>query len=606
MAYDFDGQSDHLTAPGGFLHGECCTISAWCAPGFDPDDIAPRTLFDSTGTHHRLQFGTASDEASVHVAGHMRRFEVAAAWNADQWIPVVVTFNREAQAIALYIRGIPCVSTGSNGTWAGKFESDNFALGAEIRGKTPWLGKIAHVAVWSRVLSLQEIRAHAKGIIPSQVAPTGLLPYWSLEGRLAPLYGPYDFQKHGQPEPVSGPFCISRGHVADVAPNFDSPILSEGFEGAGCENVWLPVVDPDGTELDPDSPAPGSPAWAGTSCLHVTAERDRCAQQTYRFPAASKLWFSAMVRGGGKLRPAEVIRFGNGHVFWRVCPYEIVFGGTIVHYEGAELSGEDRWYQLRCQLDANRKIARAWVDRNLIYDGPCMGASWDSLLLGVTEESSEDVSVYFDNVEIRTDHELPPMREEFVVCRGTFIGHDVDGTGWSLVGMPTEQTDLDTAEMFVPPDWPQELGPTCMHVTQEPGENDVYAVRSFQPAKKGYLRFYLNVKHGAGMIAALDTGVALYYTEDNALRLAIRPEAGQVDIGREPLAYGKTARVEIGWEQGRVTFRVNGRMVGHPLNINSVQEPFRIGSMGATQRTGFFIGGIELRTDRWPGALPAF
>jgi hypothetical protein len=197
MSFFFDGVNDLLTdsTNGGVsLNVDIYTVMVWAKPvtfgGSNQARLIGRTSSTSRGSSHmNLLFN--SDSANTSSAASLNqgrgtgydRAEGSNAVTLGQWNCIVGTYSGGAvPRAAMYVNGANTSGTRVDVTGSILYnEASLFALGGVTNTTArSYYGRLAHAAIWNRVLTGAEIAALAAGDTPLVAAPSGLLRYWPL------------------------------------------------------------------------------------------------------------------------------------------------------------------------------------------------------------------------------------------------------------------------------------------------------------------------------------------------------------------------------------------------------------------------------------------
>lgn len=175
-ALRFDGVDDEVHIPTDDTLSEA-TWSVWVNPQFPashPDDrvVFAKGSYSNLGTYFNPATQTLRVFANSVQEVNLNDF------SQNEWVHVVGTYDSNGE-LRLYADGV-YVGNDTEGT-SGLSNSEDYYIGNDRSGSYPWLGGIADVRVYDRVLSHEEIQDlyHSSRI----VEPACRVGHWSLNDR---------------------------------------------------------------------------------------------------------------------------------------------------------------------------------------------------------------------------------------------------------------------------------------------------------------------------------------------------------------------------------------------------------------------------------------
>lgn len=184
---DASSQSGDNSSPG--VTGYPFTLACW----FYSDDATIEQSLVGIGVNgsadNRAELRIRGDSAgdplqatSKGTGGSPASAATTSGYTANTWHHALGTFGSATSRVA-YIDG---GSSGSNATSLSLSGVNRNLLGKKGDGTTLMSGRIAEAAIWSVVLSVNEITALARGACPLVIRPASLVHYWPLIGRFSP------------------------------------------------------------------------------------------------------------------------------------------------------------------------------------------------------------------------------------------------------------------------------------------------------------------------------------------------------------------------------------------------------------------------------------
>lgn len=246
MARSFNGTTQQLTRATAPLSAYGGTMAAWLRTS---SFAAQRWLFQfgSTGDANSrggLDFATSGAlQAVVRNGTTLRQYTTTATASADTWAHAAATFTSSSNILA-YLNGSSTgsVTSSSTPTWPAY---NNVTFGALRRTTyTYGLGDVAEAAVWSTVLSQNEIDMLAAGYSPLMVSPQSLTNYWPLFGRAGAAGDEDDWVGSILPAQTNSPTVID--HPRIIYPR---------------RRIWTP----------PSAAAAGLPTLSALSAINITS-----------------------------------------------------------------------------------------------------------------------------------------------------------------------------------------------------------------------------------------------------------------------------------------------------------------------------------------------
>lgn len=155
---DFDGSDDYISSTyNPFTNGTTRTFAGW-AYRDDSDDADTLVASDNATGRFYIRLGSGSNDVQFNSddAGGAQTFSAAWPGNA-QWVHWAVVFNEATNNVELFINGASVGTVTETSAYGGSV--GNFKVGATATSSNPFDGKIAHVGVWERALTAEEIAA---------------------------------------------------------------------------------------------------------------------------------------------------------------------------------------------------------------------------------------------------------------------------------------------------------------------------------------------------------------------------------------------------------------------------------------------------------------
>lgn len=201
MSYSFDGVDDILTdnTNGGTdLSIDVYSFMAWAKVGTLPSSTG-HIMGRASGTHssnHMMMRvpGSETDSSQdwlrqggptsgVNGAGWSSQDGLQHSVGGTAWDHLLGTFDvNRSQRFEAYINGGGAFTYGDSGDAATVYENHDFSVGQVYNDSARiYEGLLAHLCIWNRVLTAQEITDLANGGDPETVAPSGLIRYWPLQ-----------------------------------------------------------------------------------------------------------------------------------------------------------------------------------------------------------------------------------------------------------------------------------------------------------------------------------------------------------------------------------------------------------------------------------------
>ena len=232
MSYQFDGVDDILTdsTNGGVgLDITTYSIMAWVKVGTIPNSTG-HVMGRATGTHlsnqmmmrlpasdsdvaeHMFRHGTTDDAGHAYQDSATLQYAVG----LTSWNNIIGTYGgSRTPRWDAYIDGAGTFLYGNTATPS--VVNQTFSIGkVNDNSQRAFAGRIAHVAIWNRVLTGTEITDLAAGGNPLAVAASGLLRYWPLTAAAATQA---DEQGSGHDLTVSGATYSSDDPTVDEPPS---------------------------------------------------------------------------------------------------------------------------------------------------------------------------------------------------------------------------------------------------------------------------------------------------------------------------------------------------------------------------------------------------
>lgn len=154
-ATDFDGSDDRITSTyNPFQNGTVRTFMGWA---WRDTSSSVDVLFaaDVSGS---VQIKLLSGVNTLQFAASTTGTDWTGAWPGNgQWVHWAIVFNEPADTAALYLNGALVSSQAKTDAYAAS--PGNLEVAARVGTTDPFNGKMAHVAVWERGLTADEVRS---------------------------------------------------------------------------------------------------------------------------------------------------------------------------------------------------------------------------------------------------------------------------------------------------------------------------------------------------------------------------------------------------------------------------------------------------------------
>jgi hypothetical protein len=215
MALTLDGSTQWLTLGSALRTAIPFTIAGWVYQDSGHGQHTAVNISDgSANNRFTVQLDSSGTlEAETAESGSDSKASATSDLSADTWGHIAAVFASATDRRAL----LDGANKGTNTTSRTPSGLNASALGTSLSGggTQDWLGRFAHMGLWSVALSDVEIAMLALGYLPPQVKPASLLSYWILPGGVATELDRWDggnnWTTAGSPTASAGPPKLIQG-----------------------------------------------------------------------------------------------------------------------------------------------------------------------------------------------------------------------------------------------------------------------------------------------------------------------------------------------------------------------------------------------------------